>query len=146
MRARPALPPLFAVPALKGGAALKQAIHIARARTDITSDMELARRSQVSYDTFMNWFGDKTTPRPHEVKKVADVLGVSYGDLIAAWEGEDPEPKPLADAIRDLIVELRLDRLERRESIDALVRALTARADPVPTMDVPAPDRKVSTG
>jgi hypothetical protein len=62
---------------LSGGQALKQAIHVARARTDLTSDMGLARRAGVSYDTFMNWFGDKTVPRPHEVKKVADVLGRS---------------------------------------------------------------------
>ena len=55
----------------------------------------------------MNWFGDKTVPRPHEVKKVADVLGVSYGDLIAAWEGKAVEPPPLQDAIRELVDEIR---------------------------------------
>lgn len=106
---------------LNGGPALKRAIHVARARTDMTSDMELARRAHVSYDTLMNWYGDKTVPRPHEVKKVGDVLGVSYGDLIAAWEGKDPEPPVLVDKIDELITEIRelvraLDRRERSRS------------------------------
>lgn len=105
----------------QGGKALKQAIHVARARTDMTSDVELARRAHVSYDTLMNWYGDKTVPRPHEVKKVGDVLGVSYSDLIAAWEGKDPEPPPLQEAIAELVVEIRelvraLDRRERQRS------------------------------
>ncbi len=106
---------------LHGGKALKQAIHVARAKTDMTSDMELARRAHVSYDTLMNWYGDKTTPRPHEVKKVADILGVSYGDLLAAYDGSDPEPQPLQDAIAELVTEIRelvrvLDRRERSRS------------------------------
>ena len=106
---------------LYGGKALKRAIHVARARTDMTSDMELARRAHVSYDTLMNWYGDKTVPRPHEVKKVGDVLGVSYSDLIAAWEGKDPEPAALVDKIDELVVEIRelvraLDRRERSRS------------------------------
>jgi DNA-binding transcriptional regulator YiaG len=118
--------------ALSGGPALKQAIHVARARTDITSDMELARRSNVSYDTFMNWFGDKTVPRPHEVKKVADVLGVSYGALIAAWEGREAEPQPLQDAIRELVEEMRLSRAQQDEATMALLRALAAVVGPDP--------------
>src|SRR5678815_5167718 len=105
----------------QGGKALKQAIHVARARTDMTSDMELARRAHVYYDTLMNWYGDKTVPRPHEVKKVADVLGVSYSDLIAAWEGREAEPPALVDAIAELVVEIRelvraIDRRERSRS------------------------------
>jgi hypothetical protein len=48
---------------LSGGLALKQAIHVARARTELTSDRQLATRAGVSYDTFMNWFGDKTRRR-----------------------------------------------------------------------------------
>lgn len=115
-----------------GGAAIKQAIHVARAKAGITSDVQLAARSGVSYDTFMNWYGDKTTPRPAEVKRVADTLGISYGDLIAAYEGRDPEPQPLQDAIRDLIVEMRLSRAQQDEATLALLRALGAvvRRDP----------------
>ena len=126
-----------------GGSALKKAIHLARARAGIVSDMELARRAQVSYDTFMNWYGDKTVPRPHEVKKVADVLGVRYSDLLAAYEGHDPEPPPLQDAIHELVEEMRLSRAQQHETAMAIMRTLAALlpsreggGDPVGVMDL----------
>lgn len=109
---------------LTGGPALKQAIHVARARTDYTSDMQLSRAANVSYDTFMNWFGDKTTPRPAEVKRVADALGVRYSDLMAAWEGRPIDPPPLQDAIRELIEEIRLSRIQQHEATIELMRAV----------------------
>lgn len=116
-----------------GGAALKRAIHVARARTDFTSDMALARAAHVSYDTLMNWFSDKTTPRPFEVRKVAVALGVSMSDLLAAWEGRDPEPPPVQHAIRDLIGEMRafvsesrMARAQQDEATMALLRAVGA--------------------
>ena len=108
------------------GQRLKVAIHVARARTDITSDMELSRRAGVSYDTLMNWFGDKTTPRPHEVSKVGRVLGVPLANLMAAWEGRPVEPPPLQDAIRELVEEMRRDRAQRHEATIALLEALGA--------------------
>lgn len=124
-----------------GGTALKRAIRVARARTDITSDMELSRQAGVHYDTLMNWYGNRTTPRPFEVKKVAAVLGIPYGDLMAAWEGYDPEPPPLQDAVRELVGEMRalvaesrLARAQQDEATMALLRALgaLARSDPAP--------------
>lgn len=115
-----------------GGQALKRAIHVARARAGIVSDMELSRRAGVSYDTFMNWYGDKTLPRGHEIKKVADTLGVPYGDLMAVWEGRDLEPPPLQDAIRELVIEMRLDRIALHESTDAILRGLAALLPGVP--------------
>lgn len=111
---------------LSGGQALKQAIHVARARTDMTSDTQLSIRANVSYDTLMNWFGDKTIPRPHEVKKVADALGIRYADLMAAWEGRPIEPPPLQDAIRELVEELRLSRAQQHEATLQLLRAVGA--------------------
>lgn len=119
---------------MKGGQALKQAIHVARARTDMTSDTQLSIRAGVSYDTFMNWFGDKTTPRPAEVKKVADALGIRYAELMAAWEGRPIDPPPLQDAIRELVEELRLGRAQQHEATLALLRAVGALApgDPGP--------------
>jgi lambda repressor-like predicted transcriptional regulator len=126
---------------LTGGQALKQAIHVARARTDMTSDMQLSTRAGVSYDTFMNWFGDKTVPRPHEVKKVADTLGIRYADLMAAWEGRPIDPPPLQDAIRELVEELRLSRVQQHEATLALLQAVGAlvRGDPRP------PERRAGT-
>ena len=61
----------------------------------------------------MNWFGDKTVPRGAELQKVARALGIGYSNLEAAYEGRDPEPQPLQDAIRDLV-----------EAISALVGRL----------------------
>lgn len=117
--------------ALTGGQALKQAIHVARARTDYTSDMQLAIAAGISYDTFMNWFGDKTTPRPAEVKKVADALGIRYDNLMAAWEGRPIEPPPLHEAIADLVSEIRqsieesrLARAQQHEATLELMRAV----------------------
>ncbi len=116
-------------PTLTGGPALKQAIHVARARTELTSDMQLSLRSGVSYDTLMNWYGDRTTPRPAEVKRVADTLGISYSILMAAWEGRDPEPPALQDAIRELVEEMRLSRAQQDESTQVILRALAALLD-----------------
>lgn len=120
---------------LSGGQALKQAIHVARARTDMTSDMALATRAGVHYDTLMNWFGNRTVPRPHEVSKIARALNVPMADLLAAWEGRDLEPPPLQDALRDLVGEIsaliaesRLARAQQDEATMALLRAVGALA------------------
>lgn len=115
---------------LSGGPAMRMAIRVARARAGITSDTQLALRAGVHYDTLMNWYGGRTVPRPHEVKKVADVLGVSYGSLLAAYDGVDPEPPPLADAIRELVEELRLQQAQQHEATMALLRAVAAVVGP----------------
>jgi transcriptional regulator with XRE-family HTH domain len=119
----------------RGGEALKVAIHVARERAGITSDMELARRAGVSYDTLMNWFGDRTMPRPTEMKRVGDAIGVRLVELMDVWEGRDPEPPGLLEAvgvltdeIRLLLVELRMGRAHQEESTSAILRALAAAA------------------
>lgn len=109
-----------------GGQALKVAIHVARAKTDMASDMALALRAGVHYDTLMNWYSERTTPRPHELSKVARALDVSLNDLMAAWEGRPIEPPPLQDAIRELVEELRLTRAQQHESTMALLQAIGA--------------------
>ena len=124
------------------GQRLKRAIHIARARAGITSDMKLSIASGVHYDTLMNWYGDKTVPRPAEVKKVAEALGEPFANLMAAYDGREPEPLPLTDAVtglvtevRSLVGEMRRDRIEdekRRAQQDemnvTILRALGALA------------------
>lgn len=89
------------------GARLKKAIHIARAQADLTSDMAVSVVARVSYDTLMNWYSGRTTPRPHELRKVAKALGVPYADLWSAYEDIPTEEVPLTDALRELIPELR---------------------------------------
>lgn len=108
------------------GQRMKQAIHVAREKVGITADMDLSIRSGVSYDTFMNWFSGKTTPRPFEVKKVADVLGVSYGDLLAAYEGRQPPAVPLEQAVADLILEIRDALVDERLARAEMMRTITA--------------------
>lgn len=104
----------------KGGQALKRAIHVARERAGIPSDMQLARRSGVSYDTLMNWYAERTVPRPSELKKVAEQAGTSLVALMDAYEGRDPEPPTLVEALGELVAELRASRQENAQLIDLL--------------------------
>ncbi len=109
-----------------GGAALKRAIHVGRARSGITSDTALAIRAGVHYDTLMNWYSGRTTPRPAELAKVARVLDVSLNDLLSAYEGRPLDPPPVQDAIRELVEELRLSRAQQHESTMAILQAIAA--------------------
>jgi transcriptional regulator with XRE-family HTH domain len=117
------------------GAALKAAIHVARERAGITSDRQLALKAGVSYDTLMNWYAERTTPRPAELKKVGDTVGVRLVELMDVWEGRDPQPPTLEermgemlDELRALSSELRLSRHQQEESTTELMRALGALA------------------
>jgi transcriptional regulator with XRE-family HTH domain len=122
---------------ISGGLRLKQAIHQARAVTDLTSDTALSLRAGVHYDTLMNWYSERTVPRPAELKKVADALGVRMADLMDVYEGRDPRPPSLEEAIGELVDELRvfvhearLSRVQQDESTSAILRALGAIAHP----------------
>lgn len=113
------------------GAALKAAIHVARERAGMTSDMQLARAAGISYDTLFNWFSERTVPRPAEMKKVADVLGIRLVELMDVYEGRDPQPPGIeerlgevVDELRALTSELRLSRHQEEESMTELMRAL----------------------
>lgn len=123
--------------AISGGLRLKRAIHQARAVTDITSDTALSLRAGVHYDTLMNWYAERTVPRPAELKKVADALGVRMADLMDVYEGRDPRPPSLEEAIGELVDEIRvfvhearLSRIAQDESTSAILRALGAIAHP----------------
>jgi transcriptional regulator with XRE-family HTH domain len=114
----------------RGGKALQRAIHIARARVGITSDMALSLAAPVSYDTLMNWYSNKTRPRGAELQKVAKVLDIPYATLEAAYEGRDPEPQPLHEAVADLtravrvlVAEIREDRERGQDAAAAMLRA-----------------------
>lgn len=108
----------------QAGQRLRASVHVARARAGIDSDTALALAAGVHYDTLMNWYSGKTTPRPAELRKVAAALGARLSDLMDAYDGREAEAPPLHVAIRELIVELRADRLSRREEIADLVRAI----------------------
>jgi transcriptional regulator with XRE-family HTH domain len=106
------------------GQALRQAIHEARARAGIDTDTELALRSRVSYDTLMNWYSGATTPRPAIVRKLAATLDVPYGDLLAAYDGTEPEPVPLHEAVQSLILEIRAAMIDERRARAELMRTI----------------------
>jgi transcriptional regulator with XRE-family HTH domain len=98
----------------EAGEALKRAVHVARSQAGIGSDVEISVRSGVSYDTLHNWYSGRTTPRPFQVRKVADLLDVPLDTLMAAYEGREPGAKPVEDELRE---------------VAASVRALTKRLD-----------------
>jgi lambda repressor-like predicted transcriptional regulator len=102
----------------EAGQRLKRAVHIARARAEIDSDMQLSVRAGVHYDTLMNWYGGRTTPRPFELRKVAKTLGIQYAELWSAYEDIAVEPVPLSEAVKELLPELRelVAELRRRAS------------------------------
>jgi transcriptional regulator with XRE-family HTH domain len=123
-----------------GGGALKQAIHVAREQAEIPSDRQLAFKAGVSYDTLMNWFSERTVPRPAELKKVADVVGVRMVELMDVYEGRDPRTPGLEERLAELVDELRvfvhesrLSRAHQEESTAAILRALGALARPGPS-------------
>jgi transcriptional regulator with XRE-family HTH domain len=92
----------------------------------MTSDTQLSLRAQVHYDTLQNWYSGRTIPRPAELRKVADALGIRYSDLQDAYDGRDPEPPTLVMAIEELIVELRRQREEQHQATSAILRTLGA--------------------
>lgn len=100
------------------GQRLKRAIHVARAARNIDSDVQLSFAADVSYDTFMNWFGGRTVPRPAELRKVARALEIPYADLWSAYEDIEVEPVPLSEAVRELVPELRelIAELRKRQA------------------------------
>jgi transcriptional regulator with XRE-family HTH domain len=110
------------------GQRLKKAIHVARAQANILYDTELAVRAGVSYDTLMNWYGGKTVPRGAELRRVGQVLGVTYSDLMAAYEGLYVETPELTTALRELTEKLSelVDQLRRGEEDEARLRAAEA--------------------
>jgi transcriptional regulator with XRE-family HTH domain len=110
--------------------ALKAVIRARRSIVGITSDSDLATRAGVHLETLQNWMYGKTTPRPHQLSKVAKVLDIPMADLAAVYEGRDILPPPLQDAIRELVEELRLSRAQQHEATLALLRAIGAWSDP----------------
>lgn len=103
---------------------LKRAIRAGRSNMGINSDQELAIRSGVHLQTIQNWMYGKTTPRPHELSKVALALEIPLADLMAVYEGRPITPPPLHESIRELITEIRASRLEQHAAIMALVQAM----------------------
>lgn len=97
----------------------------------IKSVSELARRANVSRDTFQQWWRGRP-PQRSTAELVARELGVTFADLIAAREGSSPGASDgsgldaLINALRELVAEMRLSRAQVDESTIALLRAIAA--------------------
>lgn len=113
-----------------GGPGLKRAIHVGRVRAGITSDLQLAQRAGVSYDTLMNWYAERTTPRGAEMKRVASAIGLRLADLEAAYEGIDPEPPPLTEAIAEQTAQITA-LVESVRELVAFLRGPRSPEDPI---------------
>lgn len=116
-----------------GGERLKRAVHAARELAGIPSDLQLSMKSGVHYDTLMNWYSGRTTPRPAELMKVAEAIDLRLVDLMDVYEGRDPRPPALEEALAELVAELRvvthemrLSRVLQEEATAAILRALGA--------------------
>lgn len=112
---------------------LKRAIRAARSQQGIESDIALSLAAGVHLQTLQNWASGKTTPRPHELSKVAQVLDKPLDYFMAIYEGRDPEPPPLisqiADltaAVQDLVAEIREERERGHDAASAMLRAAGA--------------------
>ena len=110
-------------------AALKRALRSARNQAGYESDISLSLAAGVHLQTIQNWMYGKTTPKPHQMSKVAKVLDKPMDYFMAIYEGRDPEPPPLmtridelTGAVRDLVDEMRRER----EAAEGLARGEAA--------------------
>jgi transcriptional regulator with XRE-family HTH domain len=110
--------------------ALKRAMRAARNQAGYESDSSLALDAGVHLQTLQNWMYGKTTPRPSELSKVARVLDRPMDYFMAIYEGREPEPKLLEDAVgeltavvRELVAEIREERARGQDAAAAMLRA-----------------------
>lgn len=80
---------------------------VARARVGLHSWDQVALRADISPATIERWIYGQTRPAVKQLAKVAAVLNLSAADLEAAYEGVSPPEPPLADAVRELVPQLR---------------------------------------
>lgn len=112
---------------------LKRAIRAGREQQGIDSDIALSLAAGVHLQTLQNWMYGKTTPRPHELSKVAKVLDKPMDYFMAIYEGREPEPPPLIEqlgklttAVQDLVAEIREERAQGHDAAAAMLRAAAA--------------------
>jgi lambda repressor-like predicted transcriptional regulator len=71
----------------------------------VTTMSALAREARIRRDTLYAWFTETSTPRTYEFGRVAEVLGVSLGELWAAYGGsvtpQAPEEERLARLVQE---------------------------------------------
>lgn len=85
----------------------------------IASDSELARQADVTRETLIRWWGGGRIS-PYAGERVAEALGLSYEDLLAARDGRAQRPsdeieamldRAAEKAVRRVLAELRRERV-----------------------------------
>lgn len=112
---------------------LKRALRAARHEAGFESDMALSLAAGVHLQTIQNWMSGKTTPRPHEMSKVAQALDKPMDYFMSIYEGRAPAEQPLHEAVaeltgvlRELVAEMREDRERGEDAAAAILRAAAA--------------------
>lgn len=91
------------------GQRLRRYIEINMHRADIATLSEVARRGGIGRDTLQAWMRGERQPTPGPGNRVAKALGVTYAELLAAWDGNpaDLEPQQLIAAFEWAIAQVR---------------------------------------
>jgi hypothetical protein len=76
-------------PKREAGKRLKAYVQDRMGMVGIATLVELAERADVAYDTLHAWFRGRP-PTPRAGGRVAVTLGVTYSELLAAYEGGQP--------------------------------------------------------
>jgi hypothetical protein len=98
----------------EAGRSLKSFIQDRMAARDIRTLVELAEVADVAYDTLHAWFRGRP-PTPRAGGRVAVALGVTYSDLLAAYEGtEAPQGRFVRDDELEALVEAAAEAAVRR--------------------------------
>lgn len=122
----------------QAGARFEAYVREAMSERAIPSLAQLARDSGIASSAWHGWFRGERQPRRNSLKLAGDVLSRTPEQLLAVWEGERPAkrskaPDDLAaaireqaDAIRDLVEELRQSRLAQVSATTVAFEALGA--------------------
>lgn len=96
--------------------------------------MALSLAAGVHLQTIQNWMSGKTTPRPHEMSKVAQALDKPMDHFMSIYEGRAPEAQPLHEAVAELT-----------EAIRALIGEMREERGQAPTAPrAPEPSRRLT--
>jgi transcriptional regulator with XRE-family HTH domain len=111
----------------ESGERLRRFVKEHMARQNIDTMMELARRSDVGRDTLQAWFRGRR-PTPQAGGKVAAALGVTYYEMLKAFEGTTDEfdPETMVAAFEWAIEMVRAGQVP--QNVEAAVRRAHARS------------------
>lgn len=123
----------------------------ARAEFGLSTDGELWKKLGVGRDTAQSWMRGERPPSRALGSEVAARLGIRYDDLLAVYEGREPEDMDAATVIAALEWAIRLVRAgQAPPSVEEDVRAARdelrrRRSSPVRGLPAPTPAQERSS-